>query len=287
VEKMKRVLIYVSLIICLIVSPVFAETVSTNWWSNNSSNNNVGDSGGHNPPWPGDETVRLANAYDGYIEGTVPLPYYGTWDINFHVQTDGNFQSTQDYVKIKINGVQIAEFNNYPISTFYQISHTIEGDSFTYHFELHSTNYAYHAHMMVGNGTASSMVETFSCVGFESPMDKGPVTAKKNRALPLKAQLFRDDGSLVTDADITAKPMLQVWCDPGTGADPIDVTDQALSVGKGTEGNEFVFTEEEKWQLNLKTNNYTANGTYLIYISTGDPSGYLIDSGCVAIFVIK
>jgi len=127
----------------------------------------------------------------------------------------------------------------------------------------------------------------YHCSGFESPMDQGPVTVKKNRALPLKAQLLDENGSLTTDADIVALPVIQVLYNSGTGGEPIDVTDDALSAGEGTEGNQFVFTDEGKWQYNLKTKNYTAEGTYNITISTGDDSEYVINPTCEASFIIK
>jgi hypothetical protein len=34
----------------------------------------------------------------------------------------------------------------------------------------------------------------YSCIGFEPPMDRGPVEVHKNRALPLKAILEDEDG---------------------------------------------------------------------------------------------
>jgi hypothetical protein len=81
----------------------------------------------------------------------------------------------------------------------------------------------------------------------------------------------------MTDADIVASPVLQVLCNSGAGGDPIDVTDDALPAGEGTEGNQFVFTDEGKWQFNLKIKTYTVAGTYNITISTGDDSEYVID----------
>jgi hypothetical protein len=270
--------------VCL-VTLAQAETVPINWQSNStSSSGNIGDSSTFPPQYEG---CRLWNANSGYIEGTVPLPYYSNWDINFNVKTDGNYQSQNEYVKIYINSTLIDTINNYPVSTLYPVSYSIEGDSFTYRLEFYSPVSIYHAHLIVTNGTVSSSVETFSCVGFEPPMDQGPVTAKKNRALPLKAQLFKADGSPVTDIDVTTAPAIQVYYDPGAGEDPIDVTDYALSVGQGTEGNQFVYTEDEKWQFNLKIKNFTSPGTYSVLIVTGDPSEYLIDSNCHGTFIIK
>ncbi len=71
------------------------------------------------------------------------------------------------------------------------------------------------------------------------------------------------------------------------GEPPIDVTDDALSAGEGTEGNQFVFTDDNKWQYNLKIKNYTAAGTYAISMATGDDLEYGIDPTCEASFVIE
>jgi hypothetical protein len=138
-----------------------------------------------------------------------------------------------------------------------------------------------------GLGYGEAPVAEFSCYGFEPPMAAGPVTVKKNRALPHKAQLLDVDGYAVTDADIAAPPVIQVLFDSGSGGDPIDVTDDALPAGQGTEGNQFVYTEDEKWQFNLKTKNYTASGTYTVTMETGDEAEYLIDPTCESSFVIK
>jgi hypothetical protein len=118
-------------------------------------------------------------------------------------------------------------------------------------------------------------------------MDKGAVKVKKNRVLPLKAELLDGDGYLVTDADITMPPVIQVMFDPGTGGDAEDVTDYALSAGQGTDGNQFEFSDG-KWQFNLKTKNYSAAGTYTITMVSGDKCEYVIGSpSCTATFVIE
>ncbi len=134
--------------------------------------------------------------------------------------------------------------------------------------------------------TIVNAIPEFSCAGFEPPMDQKPVTVKQGRALPLKAQLFDFNGFAVTDSDITTPPVIQVLFNSAVGV-PIDVTDQALPVGQGTDGNQFVFTAEQKWQYNLKTKNYTAAGTYTIDMVSGDSTQYTINPVCTATFVVE
>ena len=114
------------------------------------------------------------------------------------------------------------------------------------------------------------------------PMDGGPVQVKKNRALPLKAELFDSEGVVVTDADIDP-PVVQVIYEAGTQASE-DVTEQAVPVGLATEGNQFVF-EDGKWRYNLKTKPFSATGTYTITMVPGD--SYVIQPTCTAQFVIE
>jgi len=126
---------------------------------------------------------------------------------------------------------------------------------------------------------------SLSCQGFESPMDKGPVTVKKKKVLPLKATLL--DGSVpVTNLDIVAPPVIQVLYNSGVGA-AIDVTTDALPAGQGTEGNQFEF-DGTWWHFNLKTRRqYTAQGTYTVSIVSGDATEYVVNPTCTAHFVIE
>ena len=124
-----------------------------------------------------------------------------------------------------------------------------------------------------------------SCSGFQSPMASGTVTARGNRALPLKAQLFDVDGFEMTDLNLVSPPVLQVIFLSATGSDAVDVTDDALPAGFGTDGNEFEFAVADGiWQYNLKTKNYSAVGTYAITMVSGDESEYIIDPTCEAAF---
>ena len=130
-------------------------------------------------------------------------------------------------------------------------------------------------------------VPIFSCVGFESPMDSGPVKVKKNRVLPLKANLVNGDGNTIIGTDIFSPPVLHVdWVSTG-GSTAIDVTEEALPAGQGTSGNQFVFTSDGIWQFNLMTKNYSAPGTYTISMITGDSLEYGINPYCTATFVVE
>ena len=121
-----------------------------------------------------------------------------------------------------------------------------------------------------------------ACVGFEPPIGAEPVTVKKNRALPFKAVLLDGLGGQVTSLG-SVPPVVQMSYAPITG-DSVDVTDLAVPVGLGTEGNQFVYAEG-KWQFNLQTKAFTAPGTYTVTMSSGN--GYTIEPTCMGSFVIK
>ncbi len=132
---------------------------------------------------------------------------------------------------------------------------------------------------------ACEIVRVISCVGFEPPVANGPVKVKKNRVIPFKADLFELDGTPVTDLDIVAQPVVQVLFDSGVGP-ATDVTDDALSAGQGTNGNEFEFNNS-KWAFNLQTKNYSAAGTYTVSMVSGDGDEYIIHPACEGTFVIE
>lgn len=158
-----------------------------------------------------------------------------------------------------------------------------------FQFKDHGECYGFHhaEGSVIGNTTVDPYpVVSYICLGFEPPLDESHIKFKKNRVLPLKARLG-NDGSYISDLDVTAPPVVQVLYTPGIEGDPIDVSDYVLSAGHETEGNQFVFTDEEKWQFNLATKNYTAHGTYFVSIETGDSSEYVIDPACVVEFIIE
>ncbi len=120
-----------------------------------------------------------------------------------------------------------------------------------------------------------------ACVGFEPPMAGGPVTVKKDRALPLKIELHNDLGMSIADWDIPAPPVIQIVYTPSAGAAQ-DVTHDSIAVGHGTEGNHFEFTGS-RWQYNLRTDGFSGVGTYTITVVPG--GDYFVDPTCTASFV--
>ena len=126
----------------------------------------------------------------------------------------------------------------------------------------------------------------YACQGFEPPLADGPVTAKGNRALPLRAELFDQDGVAFTGTDLGAPPVLQVRYQSGIDGTPEDVSDQILWVGQGTAGNAFVFSGS-KWRFNLKIGNYTAPGTYTMTMISGNGAEYRVEPICEAQFIVN
>lgn len=131
----------------------------------------------------------------------------------------------------------------------------------------------------------SSPAPTYACTGFEPPLANHPVTVRgKNRALPFKAELFDQDLE-ITGVDLVAPPVIQVLYDSGAGEESVEV--DALPAGQGSEGNQFVYTDDGKWQFNLKTTDFAAAGTYSVMMVSGDDSEYAIDPTCESSFIRK
>jgi hypothetical protein len=134
------------------------------------------------------------------------------------------------------------------------------------------------------NGLGYCPVPSFYSLGFQPPVDNPAIAikVKKNRVIPLKAQLFDASTSPVTN--LSSPPVIEVWYSSETEP-AVEVSDQALSAGQGTEGNQFVFSDG-KWQFNLLTKKYTASGTYTVKMVPGG-NGYTIDPTPTATFVIE
>jgi hypothetical protein len=132
-----------------------------------------------------------------------------------------------------------------------------------------------------------STAPAFACSGFDAPMANYPVKAKKNRAFPLKMELSDGEGFAVMGGDLVAPPIVQVIFDPA-GDDPaVDISDEVVSSGQGSDGNQFVYTDDDIWQFNLKSGNYSAPGLYMVTVISGDETEYTIEPACVTSFEIE
>jgi hypothetical protein len=130
-----------------------------------------------------------------------------------------------------------------------------------------------------------ALPKELECDGFKPPVHDGAIKVKKNRCIPFKAQLVDASGYSMTDADIYAAPVIQVFFESAElGSEAIEV--DALPAGVGTEGNQFEFIDG-LWQFNLKTKNYSASGTYTVTMESGNEDEYTISSSCTAEFVIE
>lgn len=55
---------------------------------------------------------------------------------------------------------------------------------------------------------------------------------------------------------------------------------------RGDKGNQFKFSYG-KWRHNLQTKKFSAPGTYIVTMVSGDDAEYLVDPTCQGTFVIK
>jgi hypothetical protein len=162
----------------------------------------------------------------------------------------------------------------------------LEGSAVIKYFTLSNSFIGLANLTVTTTATTTASVPKYSCLGFENPMGQGPVTVKNNRVLPLKVQLIDQYEALIIDTDVASPPVLQVT-GKDSGGSNVDLTNQGLFAGQGTETKQFVFSYDGKWQFNLMTKNYSNPGTYTISILTGDSSEYVIEPSCTAIFMIE
>lgn len=124
------------------------------------------------------------------------------------------------------------------------------------------------------------------CVGFQPPLHRTVKMKKGARTLPLKAQLFDAAGAPLTDAGLTAAPVVTVLYAAAAGVPPVDVSAFVLPAGKSNAGAAFRFTDEGIWRYNLKTRGFVAAGFYTVSLASGDEASYVVAPTCSAEFVI-
>jgi hypothetical protein len=128
----------------------------------------------------------------------------------------------------------------------------------------------------------------YSCTGFQSPFDVAlSLNSKTNRAIPLKAQLFDKNGTLVTPDTLGAAPPPVVNVSYQSGGSPAtDDTSLLEPLGSSSSGNQFSFDPTTNtWWFNLSTQPFTASGTYTVTLQSGDGTQYTVSPACSGQFV--
>ena len=151
---MKRKVIYIAagLLLAVSSSSALAEeiTVPLSWWSSKSGRENVREISA------GNEGVRLWDAYDGWIEGSIGFPEDGTWLLDFAVSSDVECGQAH-YVDVFFNHSLLKRYYN--TGAYYPTEHVVSGDSFHYRFEFANGCGVYWRHMMIRPGTATLVPE--------------------------------------------------------------------------------------------------------------------------------
>lgn len=129
-------------------------------------------------------------------------------------------------------------------------------------------------------------IPTYSCTGFQTPFNVPlSIKSKVNRAIPLKDQLFDSTGKTVVASDLPTPPIVNVLFTSitGTGTDETALLDP---VGQSSSGNQFNYdSTSQTWWFNLATTPFTASGTYMVTLQSGDVTKYLVSPQCSGTFV--
>ncbi len=124
-------------------------------------------------------------------------------------------------------------------------------------------------------------VPEYSCEGFYQPFDDNITIKKKSKGtIPVKMELKDEYGYPMTDADISAPPVINVTFNStvyGNGT----TDDAALeSVGSSNDGNQFSYSADTgQWKYRLGTKQFNSSGTYHVTVTSGDSNEYTINSG--------
>ncbi len=136
--------------------------------------------------------------------------------------------------------------------------------------------------VLIFDGTPPVTTTVLTGICFDPPFD-APLSLKKNskRVIPLKMTLVNSEGIEITDADLSALPVVNVvFGGQVYGEVPPDGED-LLPTGGSNNDNIFRFSGG-KWIYNLGTAQFASPGTYTVKAVAGDGS-YIID-GCMETF---
>jgi hypothetical protein len=143
------------------------------------------------------------------------------------------------------------------------------------------------------NGSGGAAPAEFSCVGFESPVDRAIERSRNrehltqlSRMLPRKtfsARLVDADGIEMTGADLVSSPMVRVSHAMRRGGEETDVTRQIVVGG----ADHFTAQPDGSWSVELNKHRMRGPGGYRVSMETGDDLEYTIEPTCESWVVRK
>ncbi len=132
-------------------------------------------------------------------------------------------------------------------------------------------------------------VPEVSCMGFYAPFAQDLNIKKKAKGtIPVRIGLTDGNGYPMTDADLSAPPVINVAFN-GTVYGDGSTDDAALeSVGSSNDGNAFAFNSDSGlWEYRLSSKQFSQSGTYAVSVASGDTGEYTIntDGQCAQSFI--
>ncbi len=116
---------------------------------------------------------------------------------------------------------------------------------------------------------------TIECNSFSPPLSSGLVTLKSTkRPLPIKAELYSEESTVVSDGDIESNPVVFIY-----------KSDESYPFPVTPDLDEFTY-QSGAWRYTLEASQVTEPGEYITHIFSGDHSKYVIQPTCSASFVI-
>jgi len=136
--------------------------------------------------------------------------------------------------------------------------------------------------VLIFDGTPPVTTTMLTGICFDPPFAT-PLALKKNskRTIPLKMTLIDSEGVEITDADLSAPPVVNVLFGGQVYGEVPPDSEELLPNGGANTDNIFRF-ENGKWIYNLGTAQFSAPGIYTVKAVAGDGS-YTID-GCMQTF---
>jgi hypothetical protein len=131
---------------------------------------------------------------------------------------------------------------------------------------------------------ADKGLPTYTCQGFDEPLNHPNIHINRGRVLPLRAKLARPDGTYGDDTTLKTPPQLALKFKPESGPEVDKST--GVEVRDYGKGNSFVFDKEAHWKFDLGTGNLPDDGKYTVTLLSGDPKEYRVDPACALDFLL-